>query len=585
MSRKWTAIACVASCCLVLLNLWDNRDLFDPEGITYLDMADAYRRGEWREALVGLWSPLYPGLIALMLLAFDPAAQWEFAAVHALNFVIYLLALASFSVFMREFLRARSETIPDWAWIALGYGLFTWSVIRLIPLHQPEPDLLVCAWVYLICALLFRIRGGELTWARAILFGAVLALGYLTKAVMFPMAFVFTAVALALALRSPGAWHKVAAGFAVFVLLSAPYAFVLSEANGRWMYSDAGRLNYMWHVNQVERWSHWQGDGVHGTPVHATRKIHDEPPMYEFGTPFRATYPPWYNPSYWYEGVELRLDLAREAAVFVANAKRLFYFLASSPGSVTSWGLYAELDGKDRTVGPLATLFCLMIVAALFTRVSVWRRIAAHWFLLLPIAAVFGAYAVLHVEGRFFAAYVVVLWLVLFRAVALPRSPESATMVSAALACAGLITVATLASETGRAVAHMARFPASGGSQAAFFQSGYPSWKVASYLREAGLRPGDPVGSVGWTYSAYWARMARVHIVAEVPSAYDGAIASWFSAEEKRAAVMRRFEDLGVKAVVAKHVPAGSAPASWRPIADTDYHVHVLPQSRLASVE
>ena len=39
-------IACLVSCCLVLLDLWSNRDLFDPEGISYLDMADAYRRGE-----------------------------------------------------------------------------------------------------------------------------------------------------------------------------------------------------------------------------------------------------------------------------------------------------------------------------------------------------------------------------------------------------------------------------------------------------------------------------------------------------------------------------------------------------------
>jgi hypothetical protein len=29
---------------------------------------------------------------------------------------------------------------------------------------------------------------------------------------------------------------------------------------------------------------------------------------------------------------------------------------------------------------------------------------------------------------------------------------------------------------------------------------------------------GEHVGGVGWTYSAYWARMARVRIVAEVPA-------------------------------------------------------------------
>ena len=74
------ATACTVSFCLVLLDRWDNRDLFNPGGITYLDMADAYLRGEWRAALIGLWSPLYPGLLALMMFFFNPAGQWEFTA-------------------------------------------------------------------------------------------------------------------------------------------------------------------------------------------------------------------------------------------------------------------------------------------------------------------------------------------------------------------------------------------------------------------------------------------------------------------------------------------------------------------------
>src|SRR5256885_15719819 len=100
MNRKWIAIACVVSCALVLLNLWDNRDLFDPEGITYLDLADAYRRGDWRAALVRHWSPLYPWLIGLTLFTFGTQAQWGFGGVLALNFFIFSLSFASVRVFM-----------------------------------------------------------------------------------------------------------------------------------------------------------------------------------------------------------------------------------------------------------------------------------------------------------------------------------------------------------------------------------------------------------------------------------------------------------------------------------------------------
>src|SRR6185312_45779 len=171
LALQVAVIACIVSCFLVALDLWDHRNLFDPEGISFLDMADAYRRGDWRAALVGSWSPFYPWLLALMMLFFNPSPQWEFTAVHALNYVIYLVTLGSFSFFMKEFLGARKETnassqLPDWSWLVFGYSLFTWSIIRLIPPHQPEPDLFVCALVYLIFAMLFRIQRGAVTWGE-----------------------------------------------------------------------------------------------------------------------------------------------------------------------------------------------------------------------------------------------------------------------------------------------------------------------------------------------------------------------------------------------------------------------------------
>ena len=114
-----------------------------------------------------------------------------------------------------------------------------------------------------------------------------------------------------------------------------------------------------------------------------------------------------------------------------------------------------------------------------------------------------------------------------------------------------------------------ARYFVNGNTEAPFFQSGYTNWKVAKYLHNAGLRAGDPVGAVGWTYSAYWARMARVHVVAEVPA--EGATAFWLSDTAKRAVVMQLFRDVGAKAVVAKAFPPSSAPVNWQHTGDTDY--------------
>ena len=64
---------------------------------------------------------------------------------------------------------------------------------------------------------------------------------------------------------------------------------------------------------------------------HPTRKIYDDPTMYEFGTPFKVTYPPWYDPSYWYEGVKLTLDPREQLSVVAGNTRMLLFFLRELP--------------------------------------------------------------------------------------------------------------------------------------------------------------------------------------------------------------------------------------------------------------
>jgi 4-amino-4-deoxy-L-arabinose transferase-like glycosyltransferase len=557
--------------------------MFDPDGINYLDMADAYRHGDWQSALNGIWSPLYAWLLALVMFLFNPPGYWEFTSVHALNVFVYLIALASFSVFMRELLRENKETaghgrLPDWSWLILGYALFTWSTIQLIPLHLPEPDLLISALVYMIFATLLRMRMGVVTWGDSIFFGVLLGLGYLTKGIMFPMAFVFIGVALTLTWRSPKKLIRILAAILVFLSLSLPYVVVLSNAKGYLTYSDTGRLNYAWDINNVKKWLHWQGEDVgHGTPIHPTRKIHDDPPLYEFGTPIKATYAAGYDPSYWYEGVKVTVDLQRQLSVFAGNAKHLLLFFVNNPGPATTNTAFGGnlAYSYERTIGPLLTLFCVIVLVNL-GRVSVFRGIIEHWYLLVPIAAVLGLYTMLHIEGRFIGAYVAVLWIVLFRSAAIPQSEESKKVITAVLAIAALITVTTLASGTGRAVLHAARYLTNGNTEAPFLQSGYTHWKVAEYLHGAGLRAGDTVGSVGDANRTYWARMARVRLVAEIPE--EDAMAFWLSDTAKQAVVMQKFRGVGAKAVVASGVPVGSAPASWQQIADTDYYAYVFPQ-------
>jgi hypothetical protein len=238
-------------------------------------------------------------------------------------------------------------------------------------------------------------------------------------------------------------------------------------------------------------------------------------------------------------------------------------------------------------------------------RVSVFRVIAEHWFALVPIAAVLGAYSLFHFQGRYIAAYVVVLWMVLFRSLAIPYSEESKRIFAAVLVSAAVITTITLAIGTGGGFLRAVRDFARGDAEAPFFQSGYPNWKVAKYLHDRGVRPEEPVAAVGYTLSGYWARMARVRVVAEVPA--EGAMEFWSMDTASRAVVMQLFRNVGAKAVVARvgfineqhqHewdlqgrpgqlwplpisarnslAPARSTPFNWQHIGATDYYVYVF---------
>jgi hypothetical protein len=82
------------------LRTWATRYQIDPDTISYLDMADAYLRGDWPMAFNGWRNPLYTWLLCLVQLLVKPHPYWEFPAIHVLNFGIYVVGLACLHFFL-----------------------------------------------------------------------------------------------------------------------------------------------------------------------------------------------------------------------------------------------------------------------------------------------------------------------------------------------------------------------------------------------------------------------------------------------------------------------------------------------------
>ena len=525
----------------------------------YLDMGDAYLRGDWNMAINSYWSPFYSWLLGLAILVLKPLPYWEFSIVHLVNFAIYLCALGCFHFFLRELIHYHRErmtglsqngclSLSEWALIGLGYTLFIWSSLDLITIWVVTPDMCVAAFVYLAAGIILRIRTESAGWLKFVLLGVILGFGYLAKAAMLPLAFVFLGVSMFSVAKLRRAVPRVLVALATFLLLGGPFIAALSRAKNRLTFGSSAELNYAWHVNGVTRFVHWQGEpSGSGRPRHPTRRLFDMPEIYEFGSPIGGTYPAWYDPSYWYEGVVLHFDLGEQIRALVANARvyfNVFYHFQS--GLIVGFLILCFMGGRR--------WLCVK---------DIWE----NWSLLIPAISALGMYSLVHVELRYIGAFVVLLWMGVFSGLRLPDSRESRRLtacVSIALLLVMMIPISTSTAEKAYAAARDLMRK----------QDAHAQWQAADGLNRMGVQPGDSVAFMGDPFDPYWARLARVRIVAEIP---EGEVDDFWAADQMvKSQVIKTFAGAGAKAIVTTNVPDSASTSGWERIGNTDYYAYIL---------
>ncbi|MCK4261032.1 MAG: hypothetical protein KAX49_18800 [Halanaerobiales bacterium] len=543
---------------------WDARYAMNPDGISYLDMGDAYLRGDWNMAINAYWSPFYSWLLGLAMHLLKPSPYWEFSVVHLVNFAIYLCALGCFHFFLLEFIRYHRGqkieffkggdiTLPEWAWLVLGYTLFIWSSLKLITISKVTPDMCVAAFIYLASGILLRIRREAGSWFTFILLGVILGFSYLTKTAMFLLSFIFLGVSMFLVGNLRRAMPRVLIALVIFLSIGGPFIVVLSNAKDRLTFGDNGRLAYAWYVNGVAQYQyvHWQGGPPgSGTPRHPTRKLSDKPEIYEFGAPIGGTYPAWYDPSYWHEGVVPHFDLRGQIRVLISNAKSYYHmFFCSLQSGLIIGALVLYFMGCRRWL--------------------VVKDIAKHWSLLIPAISALGIYLLIHVQSRYVGAFVVLLWLGIFSGVRLPDSRESKKIVTSVVFAMLLPIMISISLPTAPKVYSAICNLIKDGDASAHVQC-----QVASALKQMGVEPGDKVAFIGHSFSAYWARLARVRIVAEIPS--RDVVNFWAADHLIKSRVIKTFAGTGAKVIVARDIQKCAPTNGWQRIGNTDYYAYIL---------
>jgi hypothetical protein len=538
---------------LGLIQAWVTRFAMNPDGVSYLDIGDGFWRGDLRLLLNGYWSPLYGFLLGLAMKILKPTAYWEFPVVHLVNFLIYLLALLSFDLFLREFIKSRTRNLdsglPEYLWLTIGYLLFISSSLLMINLEIVSPDMCVAACIYLAAALLLRIRANPQQKSNFIFLGVVLGFGYLSKTVMFPLAFVILAASFIMARGWRRANRTSLLALIVFLSIAAPLILALSWSKRRPTFGESGKLNYVWEVNQIPKYVHWHGEpATSGAPKHPTRKIFDQPALYEFATPLPGSYPPWFDPSYWYDGAKTTFDLRRQLDVL-------------SHGSLVCLSGFVDLAGS---------LFALifLLLAMNRRRWSLRQVASSSWFLLLLALVALLMYSMVFVSTRYIASFEVLLWFSVFSGLQTgrPRSRRWFDYLAVCLAIVFVFSVQTQPpfSETVHNFLQNIAEPAP------------DQLKIANALKQMGIQPGDKVASLGGALFPHWYRLAHVQIVAEAPGGQNAVRQFRQATPADREQILRLFAQTGARALIADMVPRGQELDGWQRIADTDAWVYFL---------
>jgi hypothetical protein len=543
-------------------HVWINRrNMCDIDGISYVEIGEAFLRGDWVHAINGLWSPLYGLLIAAPLRLFQPSPEHEIYIFQLVNTLVYAGTLTALDFLLRQIIEAKGilyqrdtagETtpLPAWGVIALGYALFAWAAAYWFFLWLVVPDVLLAAFFFFATGIVVRIRTRGASWRRFIALGLVLGVGYLVKTVMFPLALVFLAVAaLATDVLRRNARYA-AVGALVFALIAAPLSVAISARVGRPTFGEAGRLNYLWNVDGITPWRFWRGEPPgSGTPKHPVRLVSQSPRIYEFATPVGGTYPLWYDPSYWYAGASPHLDIRKqiwrlEQSAWVYADEFLYSFQPLLLG-----GLLVLCFMGGRAAGRAALSSLLQ-----------------QWPLWGPSVAGLAFYAAVWVEMRYVAAFLVILWLSLLAAARIPGGAGSQRRnVLAVVSLIAVVLIPTVIC-TARDLAYEKLNPDNDSAV---------QWQDAEAMRRLGIGPGDPVGVIGDGFfnGTRWAHLARVRIIAELPDA----VQFWNASPGERARVLAVFEKTGAKAVFTPNAPPWSSRAGWHTLGERNRAAFVFP--------
>ncbi len=302
-------------------------------------------------------------------------------------------------------------------------------------------------------------------------------------------------------------------------------------------------------IDRIPRPYFWQGENETGTPRHPVRQLLSRPRIYEYAVPIVATYPPFFDLSYWMEGVRPHFSLRGQLRV-LRQSVRVFFEI---------WVIQIEYG-----VG-------MLVLLILSPGISWWWALLCRQpYLWLPALIGCGSYAIVHVEPRQVAPFILLLWVAAFFTLVLSTRRISPRFVFALFLAMVSVTGIRI---TKSAVSDLSWILSS---------QEHLDWQVAQSLRNLGIRPGDRVSGLSITSEVHWAHLAGVKIVSEIPLG-DGNI-FWTADPETKRKVFHVLASTGSRMLVTRDPPLPAITGGWIPLGTTGFYVYPLESAATSGV-
>jgi hypothetical protein len=559
----WTEIAVLAVSALFATLVTRGDQSMD--AISYFQLSESIHSHNWAALVNGYWTPGYAFLLSIGQAITHAGIEHEWPIARITNLFIFAFFLASAYFLVKTLSPAASSSPlePDGGNVRLSRpALWIFALAMVIELAigaydvtRINPDIFVGALFLLVTAYLVKL-GQHPRLQYNVALGVLCGIGYLAKAVFFPLTLLLIASLCFIGAQRRKAVTGALLTALIFAAIGGPFILVLSRSKGHFSYSDAGHLNYIWLVDGFPRPPQLPVENgtvdTHQLGLkHPVRILRTDPFVATFESPVPGSYPLWTDASYWLDGVKVPF----RPLVFIERALVNVKNLLAIPGSF-----------------PFSTGALLALVFVGWRSTS-WRNSARnYWPAFLLAIATFGIYMVVEVDIRYVATAALVLFLLLLSS--LRFSADSLSRVSIPMLLLALFFGVTIRQAT-TVLPDLVNAAKTGALSSALSQ--HPAWlqpdvEQANAFRDLNLSgPGGKVACIGTNdCDNYWLRLAQLKVISQAVYPLGTIHKFWQLDPGTQQEILAQLASTGASITISTSEVDAPLPAGWTRLADSN---------------